>query len=127
MGVAARWVKGMSPGLGVGTSFLLLSQAMPAASPDSNFVGLAEEQDAEVTPTADVVPLPVRGQKALVLAGEADGRGAVPEQSFPGGTRVRRAEKGQQLPRWRGVQLAEGAVSGYGPPWALSTFCPSFP
>lgn len=30
-----------------------LSQVMPAASPDSSFVGLAEEQDAEVTLVGD--------------------------------------------------------------------------
>lgn len=40
------------------------SQVLPAAAADSNFVGLAEEQDAEVTPPGDVV-----------LAGEADRTG----------------------------------------------------
>lgn len=45
---------------------------MPAVSPDSNIVGLADEQDAEVTPTGDVAPLPpeVGGQRAPVLAGK---------------------------------------------------------
>lgn len=82
---------------GVWASILVaLSQVMPAASPDSNFVGLAEEQDAEVTPVGDSrASSPSAGP--LALAREADRMGC----------------SGRSLPRWP-ARMGQGrsVVSG---------------
>lgn len=56
----------------------------PAASPDSNFVGLAaEEQDAEVPPTAGAGLPPIRG--AVGTGGGRSRLGSVLEEAFQGG------------------------------------------
>lgn len=87
-----------------------LSQVMPVTSPDSNFVGLAEEQDAEVTPVGDS-RVSSSSEGPLVLAREADRMGC----------------SRRSLPRRpSGMGQGRGVVSGVGESHTLRSWAIRF-